>query len=164
MPCLRHRVARISLWVKFISAESSIIQAPPSFWVELGHEDPTLLDEVCSISGPLAKNTLISFNYEDGQGNPARCGIEKIAGKYLFFGKYCAYEDDAGSFDDFEDAFGRIMDKNAIDVSLLDYDVASTLPLDQTLAIRVRHVAEEKVIIINDRKYILKEGGTGRIT
>jgi hypothetical protein len=127
-------------------------------WAELGHEDPTLLDEVCSTSGPLAKNTLISFNYEDGQGNPARCGIEKIAGMYVFFGEYCAYEDDAGPFNDFEDAFGCIMDKNTIDVSLVDYDVTSALPLDQTLAICARHVAEGKIIIINDRQYTLKEG------
>ena len=126
-------------------------------WAELGHEDPTLLDEVCSISGPLAKNTLISFNYEDGQGNQACCGIEKLAGNFLFFGEYCAYEDDAGPFDDFEDAFGCIMDKNTIDVSQVDYDVASALPLDQTLAICARHVAEGKIIIINDRKYTLKE-------
>ena len=126
-------------------------------WAELGHEDPTLLDEACSISTPLGKNTLISFNYEDGQGNPASCGIEKLAGKFLFFGEYCAYEDDAGPFDDFEDAFGCIMDKNTIDVSQVDYDVASALPLDQTLAICARHVAEGKIIIINDRKYTLKE-------
>ena len=127
-------------------------------WAELGHEDPTLLDEVCSISGPLAKNTLISFNYEDGQGNPACCGIEKIAGMYLFYGEYCAYEDDAGPFDDFEDAFGCIMDKGTIDVSLLDYDVACNLPLDQTLAICAQHVAEGRSITINDKKYTLLEG------
>ena len=126
-------------------------------WAELGHEDATLLDEACSISTPLGKNTLISFNYEDGQGNPASCGIEKLAGKFLFFGEYCAYEDDAGPFDDFEDAFGCIMDKNTIDVSQVAYDVTSTLPLDQTLAICARHVAEGKIIIINDRKYTLKE-------
>ena len=127
-------------------------------WAELGHEDPTLLDEFCSTSGPLAKNTLISFNYEDGQGNPARCGIEKIAGMYVFFGEYCAYEDDAGPFADFEDAFGCIMDKDTIDVSLLDYDVASTLPLEQTLSLCVNHVAEGRSITINDKKYTLKEG------
>jgi hypothetical protein len=132
--------------------------ATPRLWAELGYEDPALLGEECSISGPLAKNTLISFNYEDGQGNPARCGIEKIAGMYLFFGEYCAYEDDAGPFDDFEDAFGCIIDKNTIDVSLLDYDVASTLPLDQTLAICVNHVAEGRSITINDKKYTIKEG------
>ena len=127
-------------------------------WAELGHEDPTLLDEVCSISGPLAKNTLISFNYEDGQGNQACCGIEKLAGKFLFFGEYCAYEDDAGPFDDFEDAFGCIMDKNTIDVSQVDYDVTSTLPLDQTLAICARHVAEARNISINDLNYTLLDG------
>ena len=49
------------------------------------------------------------------------------------------------------------MDKNTIDVSQVDYDVASALPLDQTLAICARHVAEGKIIIINDRKYTLKE-------
>ena len=127
-------------------------------WAELGHEDPQLLDEDCSISGPLGENTLISFNYEDGQGNPACCGIEKIAGMYLFFGEYCAYEDDAGPFDDFEDAFGCIMDKDTIDVSLLDYDVASTLHLEQTLSLCVNHVAEGRSITINDKKYTLKEG------
>ena len=127
-------------------------------WAELGHEDPTLLDEGCSIDSPYRNIPLITFAYEDGQGNPARCGIEKLAGKYLFFGEYCAYEDDAGPFDDFEEAFGCIMDKNTIDVSQVDYDVTSTLPLDQTQAICARHVAEGKIIIINDRKYILKEG------
>ena len=127
-------------------------------WAELGHEDPTLLDEVCSISGPLAKNTLISFNYEDGQGNQACCGIEKLAGKFLFFGEYCAYEDDAGPFDDFEDALGCIHDKDTIDVSQVDYVVSSTLPLDQTLEICAQHVAEGRNITINDKKYILLEG------
>ena len=126
-------------------------------WAELGYEDPALLDEECSISGPFGENDLISFNYEDGQGNPARCGIEKIAGMYIFFGEYCAYEDDAGPFADFEDAFGCIMDKDTIDVSLLDYDVASTLPLEQTLSLCVNHVAEGRTITINGRCYLLKE-------
>jgi hypothetical protein len=106
----------------------------------------------------LAKNTLISFNYEDGQGNPARCGIEKIAGMYVFFGEYCAYEDDAGPFADFEDAFGCIVDKNTIDVSLIDYEVTSTLPLEQTLRLCVNHVAEGRTITINGRCNLLKEG------
>ena len=126
-------------------------------WAELGYENPALLDEECSISGPFGRNDLISFNYEDGQGNPARCGIEKIAGMYLFFGEYCAYEDDAGPFADFEDAFGCIMDKNTIDVSLIDYEVTSTLPLEQTLSLCVNHVAEGRTITINGRCYLLKE-------
>jgi hypothetical protein len=127
-------------------------------WAELGYENPALLDEECSISGPFGRNDLISFNYEDGQGNPARCGIEKIAGMYLFFGEYCAYEDDAGPFADFEDAFGCIMDKNTIDVSLIDYEVTSTLPLEQTLRLCVNHVAEGRTITIHGRCYLLKEG------
>ncbi len=126
-------------------------------WAELGYENLALLDEECSISGPFGGNDLISFNYEDGQGNPARCGIEKIAGMYLFFGEYCAYEDDAGPFADFEDAFGCIMDKNTIDVSLIDYEVTSTLPLEQTLSLCVNHVAEGRTITINGRCYLLKE-------
>ena len=88
---------------------------------ELGHADPERLEESCSIMTPVGDNALITFHYDDVQGNPACCGIEKLAGKYLYFGEYCAYEDDAGPFDDFEEAFGCIMDKDSIEVDLIDY-------------------------------------------
>jgi hypothetical protein len=127
-------------------------------WDALGHEDPEMLEESCSIMGPVGDNALITFHYDGSQGNPECCGIEKLAGKYLFFGDYCAYGDDAGPFDDFEDAFGCIHDKDTIDVSQVDYVVSSTLPLDQTLVICAQHVAEGRNITINDKKYILLEG------
>lgn len=127
-------------------------------WKELGHDEPERLDEACSISSPVGDNALITFRYDDVQGNPASCGIEKLGGKYLFFGEYCAYEDDAGPFDVFEEAFGCIMDKDTIDVSQLDYDVTSTLPLDQTLAICAQHVAEGRNITINGKTYTLLAG------
>lgn len=101
---------------------------------------------------------MITFNYEDGQGNPASCGIERLAGKYLFFGEYCAYEEDAGPFDDFDEAIGAILDKETIEVGLIDYDVTSTLPLDRTLAICAKHVAEGRTILINRKRYLLKSG------
>lgn len=50
------------------------------------------------------------------------------------------------------------MDKDTIDVSQVDYDVVSTLPLDQTLAICAQHVTEGRNIAINDKKYILLNG------
>lgn len=108
--------------------------------------------------GPFGDNTLITFHFEGSQGSPECCGIEKLAGKYLFFGEYCAYEDDAGPFDDFEDALGCIHDKDTIDVSQVNYVVSSTLPLDQTLEICAQHVAKGRYITINDGKYILLEG------
>jgi hypothetical protein len=126
-------------------------------WDALGHEDPEMLEESCSMS-PVGDNALITFHYDGSQGNPEYCGVEKLAGKYLFFGEYCAHEDDAGPFDDFEDAFGCILDKDTIDVSQVDYVVSSTLPLDQTLVICAQHVAEGRNITINDKKYILLEG------
>ena len=132
--------------------------ATRQLWNELGHDDPDQLDEGCSINSPYGKIPLITFKYEDGQGNPASCGIESLAGKYLFFGNYCAYEDDAGPFVDFEDALGCIHDKDTIDVSQVDYVVSSTLPLNQTLEICAQHVAEGRNITINDKKYILLEG------
>jgi hypothetical protein len=88
-------------------------------WDALGHEDPEMLEESCSMS-PVGDNALITFHYDGSQGNPEYCGVEKLAGKYLFFGEYCAYADDAGPFDDFEDAFGCILDKDTIDVSQVD--------------------------------------------
>jgi len=127
-------------------------------WKELGHNEHTRLDEECSISSPFGKNPLITFHYEDGQGNPASCGIERLAGKYLFFGEYCAYEDDAGPFDDFDEAIGAILDKETIDVSLIDYVVTSALPLDQTLSICAKHVSEGRIIVINGKRYLLKSG------
>ena len=107
---------------------------------------------------PCGNTPLISFRYEDVQGNPACCGVEILAGKYLFFGEYCADEDDAGPFDTFEEAFACILDKTNIDVSLVDYQVTSALPLEQTLSICVNHVAEGRTITINGRCYLLKEG------
>lgn len=132
--------------------------AASRLWKELGHNDHTRLDEKCSISSPFGKNPLITFHYEDGQGNAASCGIEWLAGKYLFFGEYCAYEDDAGPFDDFDEAIGAILDKETIDVSLIDYVVTSALPLDQTLAICAKHVVEGRTIVINTKRYLLKSG------
>ena len=127
-------------------------------WDALGHEDPEMLEESCSIMGPVGDNALITFHYDDVQGNPACCGIEKLGGKYLFFGEYCAYVDDAGPFDVFEEAFGCIMDKDTIDVSQVDYVVSSTLPLDQTLEICAQHVAEGRNITINGKTYTLLAG------
>jgi hypothetical protein len=127
-------------------------------WDALGHEDLEMLEESCSIMGPVGDNALITFHYEGSQGNPECCGIEKLAGKYLFFGDYCAYEDDAGPFDDFEDAFGCIHDKDTIDVSQVDYVVSSKLPLDQTLEICAQHVAKGRNITINGKTYTLLAG------
>ncbi len=122
---------------------------------ELGHADPERLEESCSIMTPVGDNALITFHYDDVQGNPACCGIEKLAGKYLYFGEYCAYEDDAGPFDDFEEAFGCIMDKDSIEVDLIDYRVESSLPLETTLELCLKHVAEGHTIQINGQKYLL---------
>jgi hypothetical protein len=141
-------------WERFLNDAA----AARLLWNELGHDDSERLDEECSISSPFGKNPLITFHYEDGQGNAASCGIERLAGKYLFFGEYCAYEDDAGPFDDFDEAFGAILDKETIDVSLIDYVVTSALPLDQTLAICAKHVSEGRSITINNRPYLLSRG------
>jgi hypothetical protein len=127
-------------------------------WEELGHDDPDLLEDCCSILSPCGNTPLISFRYEDVQGNPACCGVEILAGKFLFFGEYCADEDDAGPFDTFEEAFACILDKSNIDVSLVDYQVASALPLEQTLSICINHVAEGRSITINGRCYLLNGG------
>jgi hypothetical protein len=127
-------------------------------WEELGHDDPNLLENHCSTSSPCGNTPLISFHYDDVQGNPACCGVEILAGKYLFFGEYCTDEDDAGPFDTFEEAFACILDKSSIDVGLVDYQVTSDLPLEQTLSVCVNHVAEGRTITINGRCYLLKEG------
>jgi hypothetical protein len=136
-----------------------ILQDKPAatlLWGEVGHDDPDLLEDSCSISSPYGKTPLIVFHYEDIQGNPACCGVEILAGKYLFFGEYCADEDDAGPFDTFDEAFACILDKSTIDVSLIHYEITSTLPLEQTLSICVNHVAEGRTIIINGRCYLLR--------
>lgn len=132
-------------------------------WDALGHEDPEMLEESCSMS-PVGDNTLITFHYDGSQGNPEYCGVEKLAGKYLFFGEYCAYEDDAGPFDDFEDAFGCILDKDTIEVDLIDYRVESNLPLDTTLKLCVNHVAEGKSIQINGKRYQLNGATLKEVT
>lgn len=132
-------------------------------WDELGHNDQAHLDDKCSTSSPFGKNSLITFNYEDGQGNPASCGIERLAGKYLFFGEYCAYEDDAGPFDDFDEAFGAILDKDTIDVSLIDYSVISALPQEDTIRLCANHVAEGRTIAINQTIYLMKDGKLGAV-
>ena len=141
-------------WHRILQDES----AAQLLWDELGHDDLDLLEDNCSISSPCGKTPLITFHYDDVQGNPACCGVEKLAGKYLFFGEYCADEDDAGPFDIFDDAFACILDKSSIDVGLVDYQVTSVLPLEQTLSICVNHVAEGRNIAINGRCYLLKEG------
>jgi hypothetical protein len=125
---------------------------------ELGHDDPDLLEDRCSILSPCGNAPLISFQYEDVQGNPACCGVEVLAGKYLFFGECCADEDDAGPFDTFEEAFACTLDKSVIDVSMVDYKVTSVLPLEQTLSICDNHVAEGRNITINGRSYSLNDG------
>jgi hypothetical protein len=132
--------------------------AAPLLWDELGHDDPDLLDDRCSISSPCGNTPLITFCYDDVQGNPACCGIESLAGKYLFFGEYCADEDDAGPFDTFDEAFACIMDKSVIDVSLIDYQATTALSLEQAQSLCVNHVAEGRTIMINGRCYLLKEG------
>ena len=141
-------------WHRILKDES----AAQLLWEELGHDDPNLLENHCSTSSPCGNTPLISFHYDDVQGNPACCGVEILAGKYLFFGEYCADEDDAGHFDTLEEAFACILDKSIIDVGLVDYQVTSALPLEQTLSICVNHVAEGRIITINGRCYLLKEG------
>ena len=66
--------------------------------------------------------------------------------------------DDVGPFDDFDEAFGAIMDKDTIDFSLIDYVVTSTLPLEQTLALCANHVAEGRPIMFNGKRYSLNSG------
>jgi hypothetical protein len=127
-------------------------------WEELGHDDPDLLEDCCSILSPCGNTPLISLHYDDVQGNPACCGVEILAGKYLFFGEYCADEDDAGPFDTFEEAFACILDKDTIDVETLSYRVESVLPLDKTLRLSTRHVAEGHTIEINGQNYLLSDG------
>ena len=146
-------------WSRILESEA----ATSLLWSELGHDDPSQLDEGCSINRPYGSTPLITFNYEDGQGNPASCGIEMLAGKYLFFGEYCAYEDDAGPFDDFEEAFGAIMDRDTVDVSLVDYNVTSEFPLDETLRLCANHVAEGRTIVINRAIYLMKNGKLGAV-
>ena len=141
-------------WHRILKDES----AAQLLWEELGHDDPTLLENHCSTSSPCGNTPLISFHYDDVQGNPACCGVEILAGKYLFFGEYCTDEDDAGPFDTFEEAFACILDKSSIDVGLVDYQVTSDLPLEQTLSVCVNHVAEGRTITINGRCYLLKGG------
>lgn len=127
-------------------------------WKELGHDEPERLDEACSISSPVGDNALITFHYDDVQGNPASCGIEKLGGKYLFFGEYCAYEDDAGPFDVFEEAFRGITDKKPIEVEAINYEMTSTLPNAQTLELCANHVAEGYTILINQEMCVMREG------
>jgi hypothetical protein len=141
-------------WHRILKDES----AAQLLWEELGHDDPNLLENHCSTSSPCGNTPLISFHYDDVQGNPACCGVEILAGKYLFFGEYCADEDDAGPFDTLEEAFACILDKSIIDVGLVDHQVTSALPLEQTLSICVNHVAEGRSIAINGRCYLLKGG------
>lgn len=124
---------------------------------ELGHANPERLEESCSMS-PVGDKTVITFHYDGSQGNPESCGVEKLAGKYLFFGEYCAYEDDAGPFDTFNEAFACILDKDAIEIELIDYRVESTLPIGQTLELCAMHVAEGHTININGQNYNLRGG------
>ena len=132
--------------------------AAQNLWDELGHDDVDLLEESCSISSPYGKTPLIRFHYDDVQGNPACYGVEKLAGKYLFFGEYCADEDDAGPFDTFEEAFTCILDKDDIDVEMLSYRVESVLPLDQTLMLCTMHVTEGHTMEINGQNHLLRGG------
>jgi hypothetical protein len=141
-------------WHRILKDES----AAQLLWEELGHDDPNLLENHCSTSSPCGNTPLISFHYDDVQGNPACCGVEILAGKYLFFGEYCADEDDAGPFDTFEEAFACILDKDAIDVEMLSYRVESVLPLDQTLMLCTMHVAEGHTMVINGQNYLLRGG------
>ena len=131
--------------------------AASRLWKELGHNEHNCLEEGID-SRPYGKNPLITFKYKDGQGNPASCGIEILAGKYLYFGEDCAYVDDAGPFDDFDEAFGAIVDKDTIDVSLIDYVVTSALPPEQCLALCAKHVTEGWTIMIKGKRYLLKSG------
>ena len=142
-------------WHRILQIES----AAQLLWEELGHDDPDLLEDRCSNLSPCGNTPLITFHYDDVQGNPACCGVEILAGKYLFFGEYCADEDDAGPFDTLDEALACILDKSIIDVSLVDYQVASALPLEQTLSICVNHVAAGRSITINGRCYVLNDGG-----
>jgi hypothetical protein len=146
-------------WDRFLSDAA----ATRLLWNELGHTDPDRLDEACSINSPFGNNPLITFEYEDGQGNPTSCGIERLAGKYLFFGEYCAYEDDAGPFDDFEEAFGAIMNKGTIDVSQVDYSVISALPQEDTIRLCANHVAEGRTIAINRAINLMKNCKLGAV-
>lgn len=127
-------------------------------WQELGHHKLHLLEDQCSVSRPFGKTPAITFHYDDVQGNPGCCGVERLAGKYLFFGEYCADEDDAGPFDTFDEAFACILDKDTIDVEMLSYRVESVLPLDKTLSLSTRHVAEGHTIEINGKNYLLSDG------
>ncbi len=141
-------------WHRILQDES----AARRLWDELGHDNPDLLEDHCSALFPCGKTPLIKFRYEDVQGNPACCGVEILAGKYLFFGEYCADEDDAGPFDTFDKAFACILDKDTIDVETLSYRVESVLPLDKTLTLSTRHVAEGHTIEINGKNYLLSDG------
>lgn len=68
------------------------------------------------------------------------------------------YVDDPGPFDDLDKAFGAILDKDTIDVCLIDYVVTSALPPEQCLALCAKHVTEGRTITINGKRYLLKSG------
>jgi hypothetical protein len=137
-------------WHRILQVEA----AAQLLWEELGHDDPDLLEDRCSNLSPCGNTPLITFHYDDVQGNPACCGVEKLAGKYLFFGEYCADEDDAGPFDTFEEAFACILDKDTIEVELIDYRVETNLPLELILKLCTNHVANGRMIQINGKKYL----------
>jgi hypothetical protein len=55
------------------------------------------------------------------------------------------------------------MDRDTIDVSLVDYNVTSEIPLDETLRFCANHVAEGRTIVINQAIYLMKDGKLGAV-